>query len=392
MSARPRPGAPLLILVLLAGTPWGGQPARAAAIPDGSVGDPGTLTWREDPAPAAVLAPATGPALVYFTAAWCGPCKLFAREVLTHPQGRAELAHYRRYQLDLDHPHGQALADTFRVSTVPTFVLLDAAGQEIDRIRGYRSRRLLLHDLARFRRGEGTRAALRAALARRPGDPVLQARLGLRELARLDLDAAADLLAAGLAGEPALPDTLAGEAARALADVHRRQDRPAAAAAVLEDLLARWPAHPYSRVTWQQLADHRERLGDPRGALAALERAAAVEPVRADHLVTFARAAAAQSRRLEAAEAAARRAVDLTGRADPGALAALAQVLRQRRQYPEAMVWIKRAVAAAPVAERARWREEREGIWRAAVRGEDPLDAREPDGQKGPAGARGSGR
>jgi len=376
-SRRPRPLPavlasifPVLVGLVLAGVMRPVGEARSAAIPDGGGRDPGTLTWREDAAPATVLAPGSGPALVYFTADWCGPCKLFAREVLTHPDGRAELARYRRFQLDLDHPHGRALADTFRVSTVPTFVLLDAGGQEIARIRGYRSRRLLLHDLARFRRGEGTRAALRTALARRPRDPVLKAELGLRELEHLELDAAARLLTAGLGGDPALPDTLAADAARALADVHRRQDRPAAAAAVLENLLARWPDHPYPRVTWQLLADFRERLDDRAGALAALEQAAVLEPVRADHLVTFARAAAEQSRRLGAAEAAARRAVDLTGRTDPQALAALAQVLRQRRQYPEAMVWIKRAVAAAPREERQRWQEEREVIWRAAIAGD----------------------
>ena len=68
------------------------------------------------------------------------------------------------------------------------------------------------------------------------------------------------------------------------------------------------------------------------------------------------------------AETAARRAVELTGRRDPAALAALADVLCRRRRFSEAMLWIKRAEAAAP--EDARWGEERERIQHEAIWGE----------------------
>ena len=49
---------------------------------------------------------------------------------------------------------------------------------------------------------------------------------------------------------------------------------------------------------------------------------------------------------LDEAETAAREAVAMTDRQNPEALAALASVMRYQKQYPEAMMWIKRAMVA----------------------------------------------
>jgi tetratricopeptide (TPR) repeat protein len=335
--------------------------ARAEAVPP--------LAWRDDPEPEH-LVPRHGqqPLLLYFTADWCGPCRLLEREVFNDPAGQAELRHYELVRLDLDSPQGRALADSFRIATVPSFVMLAAGGGEIERVCGYRSRRLLLRDLARFRRGEGTRDDLQRRLLATPDDPALLAELGLRHHARQELSEAAAMLAAGLAESAQLPDTLAAAAARGLADVRRRQGEPAVAAATLEDLLARWPDHPYPRVTWQLLAACRREYGDAVAALAALRAAAAIPPLRAEALMEYARAAAELGSDLSEAEAAARQAVAMTGREDPEALAILAEVLRRCRAYPEAMLWIKRAVAAAPLE--PRWQRQRQAILEAAINGD----------------------
>lgn len=347
----------------------------AAALLAATVGaedsaDPaGAPVWRDNPEPQHLLPSRNDrPLLLYFTAPWCGPCKLLEREVFAHPDGLAELDHYDLVRLDLETGAGRALADSQHVKSVPTFVLLTADGREIERITGYRSRRLLLHDLARFRSGQGTLTDLRRRLREAPGDLILQTEVGLRYHARRDLPRAAELLATGLQSAPRLPDTLAASAARALADAQGRLGDSAAAAATIEHLFARWPDHPYPRASWQLLAGHHRAAGDPLAAAAALQAAAALEPPRPAHLIEFAQAAAELGWRLEAAEAAARQAITMTGRADAQAMAALADVLLARRQYPEAMLWIRRAAESAP--SEPRWQERRREIRQAAISGD----------------------
>lgn len=348
----------------------GGAPSVPPLTPRGSE----DLVWRDDPDLSAVVPPAGDrPVLLYFTAIWCGPCKLIEREVFHHLDGRGELRHYDLVRLDLDSAAGREVADSRGVRSVPTFVMLDAQGREIERLSGYRSRRLLLRDLARFRAGAGTLGDLRRRLAAAPDDPLLQLEVGLRHHDRNEAVAARDVLAAGLAAlaapgvRAARDDTLIAAATRALAENQRRLGETDAAARVLEDLLAARPAHPFRRVTWQMLAACRRDLGDDVAAVQALREAAAVAPPRAEALGEFALAAAAAGWQLEAAEAAARQAVALTGRADPQAMATLAAVLRSRGNFPEAMLWIKRAEAAAPGDER--WPAQRRAILQAAIDG-----------------------
>lgn len=325
--------------------------------------------WRDDASgPAMTRRGGDRPRLLYFTASWCSPCRLVEREVFDHPDGQRMLARFDLFRFHLDHATNQSIADSLGVTTVPTFVVLDSLGREIDRVRGYRSRRLLLRDLERIVKDRGTQADLERRLSARPGDPGLQAALGLRRYERLELDAAERLLAAGLSQPSALDDTVAGEAARALAEVHRLQGDPAAGKRVLTEFLDRRADHLYPRATWMLLATCCADAGLEYEEAGALRGAARLAPPRTGALVAFASAAARLSWSLIEAEAAARQAVAMTDRQDPEPQAVLAAVLRRRRNYPEAMLWIKRAVATAP--DEPRWGEQRDVIWRAAIAGD----------------------
>jgi thioredoxin-like negative regulator of GroEL len=75
------------------------------------------------------------PMLVYFTASWCGPCKLMARTTLTNDVVVQTLNRVIHVALDVDeHPK---LAEQYAVRAVPTFQMLSPAGETVATTTGY---------------------------------------------------------------------------------------------------------------------------------------------------------------------------------------------------------------------------------------------------------------
>lgn len=98
------------------------------------------------------------PLMIYFTAGWCGPCRLMARTTLTNQSVVQALTNQSCVAIDID--QHRELAEQRSVRAVPTFQMLSPAGHEIASITGYQEPVAFLQWLTNSV-GQATAAAVR---------------------------------------------------------------------------------------------------------------------------------------------------------------------------------------------------------------------------------------
>jgi len=125
---------PLLLLLLLA--------APLAAAPG---------TWHDQLPPALVESLASGrPILVDLYADWCGWCKELDTEVFPSPRFREFAKRFVLLRLDVeDGAAGAAIHDRFRVSTLPTILVMDGHKARLAQVEGFLPTEELIAELER---------------------------------------------------------------------------------------------------------------------------------------------------------------------------------------------------------------------------------------------------
>lgn len=126
---------------LLACSATGTARTPAGPVPSSRAGAGDVFAGRDLPLEQ-VLASAGArrrPALLLFVTSWCGYCRRLEHDALPDAAVQAHLAAFEVVRYDADRAPGRDLARRYGVQGFPTWVRVDAAGNEVARYVGYDS-------------------------------------------------------------------------------------------------------------------------------------------------------------------------------------------------------------------------------------------------------------
>ena len=221
-----------------------------------------------------------GGVLLDVYATWCGPCQRLDEEVFPTTLAGEAAAGLVAIKVDAEAGEGPAIVERYHVVGYPTVLVLDAEGNEVDRIFGFLPAEEFASTLRSYRDGSGTITALRAAVEAEPGDLERVLELAERLAVRGEIDDARPHLDRVIAEDA---DNALGLRSRAHHFVGkyvylRSQANYARAVAEFDVVLASFPGAPEALSCRIQRGIAQTRAGQTEDALASFEAAIAVAP------------------------------------------------------------------------------------------------------------------
>ncbi len=127
-----------LTLALVLGACGTAEEAQAAEVNNDSATEGSAVEgeWIHDDLNAALaLAEETGkPVFIDLYADWCRPCVMLSEDYFSRDDYKEVLSQCILLKIDVD--NNPQLAQRYRAQSIPTLILADASGNEIDRITG----------------------------------------------------------------------------------------------------------------------------------------------------------------------------------------------------------------------------------------------------------------
>lgn len=312
--------------------------------------NPPQLFWFEDLTWNQIVDRATRenrPIFVDFYATWCAPCKMLDDSVYVVPEVMNELRDFVTFRVDVDDPEYADLKDAFHIFNMPTLVLCHPDGSEIDRFLGYRPAPEFLQIVRDYRAGRNTLADVEARLAEHPDDVQLLLAAGTKHAQRLDEALARTQLARVLDLDSRNEQGMAAPALDALAELEWKLGDYDSAIATYRRLMAEFPGTAEAKAALGMIAYCQRRQGDNAGMIATYREMVSQNPEDVGTLNRFAWNAAKAGVALEEATDMALKAVALSDE-EAGVMDTLAEVYYARGMYPEAISWIRKAIAKEP--------------------------------------------